>query len=94
MPMKKILFVFAASAMMMLSACVSDSFDLPKKIVYDSVNTDELTGIQHSIMVNIMTSKFGGYSKDNPKTRNSPEVTLSPYVEDGDTLLLIAQYPN
>ncbi len=89
--MRKTLFASVAMAMLLLNACVSDSQDAPE-IKNEAVKTEVLTGIQHDIMVNILSTKFGGYHKGRPNTRAAAEVSLTPYIEDGDTLLYIAQY--
>lgn len=89
--MRKTLFASVAMAMLLLNACVSDSHDAPE-IKDEAVKTEVLTGIQHDIMVNILSTKFGGYHKGRPNTRAAAEVSLTPYIEDGDTLLYIAQY--
>ena len=89
--MRKTLFASVAMAMLLLNACVSDSYDAPE-IKDEAVKNEVLTGIQHDIMVNILSTKFGGYHKGRPNTRAAAEVSLTPYVEDGDTLLYIAQY--
>ena len=56
--MKKTLFASVAMAMLLLNACVSDSQDAPE-IKNEAVKTEVLTGIQHDIMVNILSTKFG-----------------------------------
>lgn len=55
---------------------------------------EQFTGIQHDIMVNILSAHFGGYNKDEAKTRAISQFSLSPYIIDGDTVLYIAQYDN
>lgn len=64
-------------------------------LVEDSqnLNFEELSGIQHDIAVNILTSKFGGYKKGTPKTRTA-EFSITPYVLEGDTTMFIVQYPD
>ena len=89
--MRKTLFASVAMAMLLLNACVSDSQDAPE-IKNEAVKTEVLTGIQHDIMVNILSTKFGGYHKGRPNTRAAAEISLTPYIENGDTLLYIAQY--
>lgn len=58
------------------------------------ISIEELTGIQHDIAVNILSSKFGGYVKGAKDTRATSQFSITPYIEDGDTLLYIAQYDN
>ncbi len=53
---------------------------------------DQLTGVRHDIMVNILSSRFDGYRKGQPATRAMSAVSLTPYIDNGDTLLYIAQY--
>ena len=50
------------------------------------------TGVQKEIMINVLTSKFGGYDITKPKTRALNEFTMTPFVLDGDTLMYIVQY--
>ena len=50
------------------------------------------TGVQKEIMINVLTSKFGGYDITTPKTRALNEFTMTPFVQDGDTLMYVVQY--
>ncbi|MDE6096494.1 MAG: C10 family peptidase [Muribaculaceae bacterium] len=57
-----------------------------------SVYLENLSGVERDIMINILSSKFGGYRKGQPATRALNSFSLTPFVEDGDTLLYVAQY--
>lgn len=82
-----LLFIFA----LLLNSCRENSDDI--LILSDGVaDVEELDGIEHDIMVNILSSRYGGYQKGRPATRAVAEVSLTPYVENGDTLLFVAQY--
>ena len=76
---------------MILASCSSEAYDSPQ-IEETLIDVDDVTGVQHDILVNILSSKFGGYRKGQPATRALSSFSLTPYVEDGDTLLYIVQY--
>lgn len=57
-----------------------------------TLDIDELSGVQKDIAINILAQRYGGYIKGQPQTRSLSEFSISPYVENGDTLLYIAQY--
>jgi len=88
--MSKVFFAFGM-ALLALASCQNEAIDSPR-IEEKIINVDELTGVQHDIMVNILSSKYGGYHKGQPATRALGSFSLTPYVDDGDTLLYIAQY--
>lgn len=60
--------------------------------VPEMLSPQKTTCISHDIMVNILTSRFGGYKKGSSITRASRQFSLTPYIDKGDTLLYIAQY--
>lgn len=57
-----------------------------------SVSVKEFTGIEQDIMINILSTRFGGYHKDQPATRAIQNFTITPYEEEGDTLMYVVQY--
>lgn len=73
---------------------VSCQNETPQLNVTDivSLDVDNLSGVERDIMINILSSKYEGYRKGQPATRALNSFSLSPFVEDGDTLLYIAQY--
>lgn len=76
----------------LFSACSNETFE-PTLDSESVINVDELTGTQHDIMVNVLSTRFGGYRKGVRLTRSS-DFSLTPYIDKGDTLLYIAQYAN
>ena len=54
--------------------------------------SDPFTGTAHDIYVNILTNRFDGYHKNKPDTRAESAFSITPYTEDGDTLMYIVQY--
>lgn len=88
--MKKLILTFGMM-LLLIASCQNESLD--SVLVDDqSLNVEELTGVQRDIMVNILSSKFGGYRMGQPKTRALNSISMTPYVSDGDTLLYIVQY--
>ena len=77
--------------LLMIASCQNESFD-DAFIEEGSINVEELTGVQRDIMINILSSKFGGYRMGQPKTRAMNSISITPYVESGDTLLYVVQY--
>lgn len=73
-----------------LSSCLNEEETLP--IENNWVEIEEMSSVQHDIVINILANKFGGYVKGQSQTRSLSSFTLTPYVENGDTLLYIAQY--
>lgn len=57
-----------------------------------TLDIDELSGVEQNIAISILAQRYGGYIKGQPQTRGLLEFTITPYVENGDTLLYIAQY--
>lgn len=55
---------------------------------------ENYTGMERNVMINIMTTRFGGYKNGKQLSRAIGNVSLTPYVEDGDTLMYVAQYEN
>ncbi len=77
--------------LLMAVSCQNQVFDepLPEE---ETVDIDNLSGIQRDIMVNVLSSKFGGYKEGQPTTRAAKSVSITPYIEDCDTLLYVVQY--
>ncbi len=88
--MKKLIIPFV-SLFLTFVAC-QDEIPLPSQTETENFNIDQLKGVEHDIMINILSSRFGGYKKGQPATRATSSFTLTPYVENDDTLLYIAQY--
>lgn len=83
--MKRIIFILLP----ILAAACTDIVSEPP--IHDD-SFDHLSYTEKGIMVNILSEKLGGFRKGQPSTRAMDEVSLTPYIEDGDTLLYIAQY--
>lgn len=77
-------------ALSIISGCQNDiqTLDMDSH----KLNIEEFTGIQYDIAINILTSRFGGYQKGQPSTRSFNQVSITPYIEHGDTVFFIAQY--
>lgn len=82
-----LLFVFLQT-----TSCGNDDTESIAENEANVFDVEQLTGVQHDIAVNILSSKFGGYRKDQPNTRALSQFSLTPYVADGDTVMFIAQY--
>lgn len=89
--MKKKRFVMIGAAAILLASCQSEIGDIP---IQEEYTPETYTGVERDVMVNIMSSHFGGYRKGKPATRSMGGFTLTPYVENGDTLMYVAQYDN
>ena len=78
---------------LILANCQNDlsDFALPTE---HAIITDEMSETEQDIIINILSSRFNGYRKGQLNTRSSDRVSLKPYIEDGDTLLYIAQFHN
>ncbi len=87
--MKQIFLLFSVA--FILYSCQQNSDEL-LELSDRIVDVEDLEGVEHDIMVNILSSRYGGYQKGRPATRAVAEVSLTPYVENGDTLLFVAQY--
>lgn len=48
--------------------------------------------IEQDILVDIMTSRYGGYKKNKVLTRASEDFKIAPYINNGDTLMYVVQY--
>ena len=86
--MKKLLIF--ATLLLFLGACSQQEDMTPDSP--QLAESDPFTGTAHDIYVNILTNRFGGYNKNKPKTRAEATFSLTPYVEEGDTLMYIVQY--
>lgn len=75
-----------------LASCQSAYDDPAQELPLTFTPIEELTGIQHDIVVNILTNHFGGYTKGKTPTRTSGQFSLTPYIIEGDTVMYIAQY--
>lgn len=58
----------------------------------EDTNEVQLDGIKQDIMINVMTNRHGGFNAKSTMSRAVSDVKLTPYVENGDTVLYIAQY--
>lgn len=74
-----------------LISCQNEITEIPEPEIL-SADLENLSGVERDIMINILSTKFGGYKKGQPKTRALNSFSLTPFVEDGDTLLYVAQY--
>ena len=86
--MKKLIFI--PLLLIILGACSQQedvALDSPKSTV-----KEPYTGVAHDVWVNVLTERFGGYTKGKLNTRAEGEFTITPYIEDGDTLMYIVQY--
>lgn len=88
--MKKLILTLGTMLSLMISC--QDNAIISEPLKEEFLEVNGLTGIQKDIMVNVLSSKFGGYRKGRPATRAMNSITMTPYVEDGDTLLFIVQY--
>lgn len=52
-----------------------------------------LSASEEAVIAKVMASRYGGYNKLQPDTRSLSDFILTPYVEEGDTLLYIVQFP-
>lgn len=73
-----------------LSACHSDADILND--IDEIAETEQPQGIEQDIIENIMLNRAGHFNVGAPKSRALKNVSLTPYIENGDTLLYIAQY--
>lgn len=79
--------------LMSLIGCSDDYFDNLPMPNESTAQVRELNDVQKDIMINILASKYGGYNKNQKISRAIDDVSFKPYVEDGDTLMYIVQYP-
>ncbi|MDE6791568.1 MAG: C10 family peptidase [Muribaculaceae bacterium] len=87
----KHLFFIMMSMILIISACSKEEGEFSE--LNKKVNAKEpYAGTAHEIWVNILANNFGGYHKNRPNTRAEGRVSIHPYIEDGDTLLYIAQF--
>lgn len=86
--MKKL--AFFASLLVFAGACTQQD-DLSSSMTPQS-EPELYTGIAKDIYVDVLTNHFGGYHKGQPNTRAEGAFSITPYVEDGDTLMYIVQY--
>lgn len=84
---KLIIFILPILAMM---SCQNEETALQS--VANTQSVDKMSGIQKDIMINILSTKFGGYHAGQLDTRAMEKVSVTPYIEDGDTLMYIVQY--
>lgn len=79
--------------LMSLIGCSDDYVDNLPMPNESTAQVRELNDVQKDIMINILASKYGGYNKNQKISRAIDDVSFKPYVEDGDTLMYIVQYP-
>ena len=79
-----------ATLLLFLGAC-SQQEDMTPDSPQIAVS-DPFTGTAHDIYVNILTNRFDGYHKNKPDTRAESAFSITPYTEDGDTLMYVVQY--
>lgn len=82
--------LIAIAATIPLGCNQSDSSLMPEKTV--RVEFSDLSGIEQNIAANIMAEKFGGFDVGAPHTRALSGFSISPVMEDGDTLMYLVQY--
>ncbi|MCM1254674.1 MAG: C10 family peptidase [Duncaniella sp.] len=80
----------AALFALSISACSNDE-DFICEIEHNP-EIENLQGIQRDIMMNIALSKATNVNQKGPMSRAINDVRLTPYIQDGDTILYVAQY--
>lgn len=73
-----------------LSSC-SDN-DKIMELNEGKTNLNEGDCLYTEINAHVLATHFGGYDKNRSYTRAGEEYTITPYIENGDTLYYIAQY--
>ena len=88
--MKKLLYILLLLIVEFIS-CRSEISNIDETDIFP-MNVENLCGVERDIMINILSSKYGGYRKGQPATRALNSFSLTPFIEDGDTVLYVAQY--
>lgn len=86
--MKKTIF-FAMLLLAMVSCSQSEDFQTN---TIKNIVVEPYSGTAHDIWTNILGNRFGGYTKGRLNTRAEGSFSITPYIEEGDTLMYIAQY--
>ncbi len=93
--MKKILNLFLLLSCVFFYGCIQEDMGvLSEDTLYENVlDIDTNNPVVQDIITNVLTSKYGGYDKTASHTRSSADFTITPYIQSGDTLMYIVQYP-
>lgn len=87
--MKQIYYLMIILSSALFWSCTQDVWNE----ISENTDVPEINNpIEKDIIVNVMTSKFGSYHMDSQSTRTSYDFTMTPYVEDNDTLMYVVQY--
>lgn len=90
--MKKSVYALALFSAILFGGSCQSMLDESLESEENFMDIENLHGIQKDIMINILSSRYGGYHKGEKKTRAVGEITMTPYVENGDTLLYVVNY--
>ena len=88
--MKKICYLTILLSIGVFFGCTQEELLIPP----ENKSTQEVINpIVQDILASVATSRYGGYNKTTPATRYAEDFSMSPYVENGDTLMYIVQFP-
>lgn len=75
-----------------ISLCGCKQYELDDVSESLPETSSEKNLIEQDILVDIMTSRYGGYKKNKVLTRASKDFKIAPYINNGDTLMYVVQY--
>lgn len=80
--------------MLLLVSCSEQDKALDIPAMQKNSTLEPYSGIARDIWINVLANRYGGYFKGRPNTRAEGTFTITPHVQNGDTLMYIVQHEN